>query len=503
MVSPQIIFMKVLNNDYHGIYMMQSDAEPHYLAKMQETYDGNKIGNAYYYEEKAIWPVVYYTISERVLAIPGIIFGISVPNINLIYKFIFPFICSIVSYILLLKLTGNKKWSIIGTCLIMFGSPLTSLVDIKHIISLDPVYTQFSLFSRPINPQFSFIFFAVYLYFLYSIIKENKRWISVMLGIIFGFCIYLYFYTFLFIVALNVVSIVFFIFYKDKRYVSISLIFATIIGLCIGLREILELYSLYSSPLLSLVSDLKISSSNRPVLGIFQAFSYLIFLIYLFSDKIHRKNPQTLFISTLLLTTFVVLNQQVITHYSIQYGHFHWYFNVPIYFIMIAYVFMNWSTDIYMLKSKKIITTLFYIIVSLAILFTFFIQYSSFKNNYKHIQSIQGLGRIFIWLENNADHDCVVMADKEISELIPVFTHCDVLEADYGKSYLLSENRRDYGNIEAINDLNKYGQTKYKVDFLVCRDCIDQFPISSQLKKLTLKEDDFELYKITQFNRHE
>jgi hypothetical protein len=156
-----------------------------------------------------------------------------------------------------------------------------------------------------------------------------------------------------------------------------------------------------------------------------------------------------------------------------------------------------------MLKSKKIITTLFYIIVSLAILFTFFIQYSSFKNNYKHIQSIQGLGRIFIWLENNADHDCVVMADKEISELIPVFTHCDVLEADYGKSYLLSENRRDYGNIEAINDLNKYGQTKYKVDFLVCRDCIDQFPISSQLKKLTLKEDDFELYKITQFNRHE
>jgi hypothetical protein len=471
MVLPQLIFMLNLRSEYKGIYMMQSDAEPHYLAKMQETYDGNKIGNAYYFDEKNIWPVVYYTLSERILALPGMIFGLSVPNINLIYKFFLPIICSLLIYLLAIRLCKDKTWSIITTCLIMFGSPLTSLVDLKHILLFEKVYTQFSLFSRPINPQFSFIFLLLYIFLLFMYVKNNKKYLILLLGILFGLSAYLYIYTFLFLLTLNSVVFIYFIFIKEKRYISTGILLTLLIGICLGLREILEIYMLNSTPLFKQISDLQISGSTGPILGLFQFLTYMSFVLFLVVDKNGRKSHNTNVISCLLITTFIVLNHQLITHMTVQYGHFHWYFNTPIYFIVIVFVVINISRHFSNIFFDSLIKKIFIAISIIAIYSTVFVQYSSYNNNYNEVKNMQSLKSIFDWLNNNNERTCVVLADNTISELIPVYTHCDVLEANYGRSYILSSERRRYGYNDVMKDISLYGKTKYRVDFIVCDKC--------------------------------
>ena len=92
MVGPQIVFISSLGEQYQGLYLTGTDSEAHYLARMQEFYDGNGLGNALLYDYKNDFPSTFFTISESILAFPGKLLHLPVPALNLFYKFFLNFI---------------------------------------------------------------------------------------------------------------------------------------------------------------------------------------------------------------------------------------------------------------------------------------------------------------------------------------------------------------------------------------------------------------------------
>lgn len=475
---PQIIFISRLGADYRGIYMLNADAELHYLASMRELYDGNPVGNAYYFEEKTGLPNVYFTSSESLLALPGVLLGLSAVEINLVYKFILPAMAFLLVYALLLRLTSSRLWANAGAALVVFGSTLFSLPDVLHLLNWDLVYTQFALFARPVHPELTFLAFAAYIYVLLHTLQEKDPRLSrngfVLLSAIFGLSFYLYFYDWTYILAVNFSVFLLFIWQRKYRSFALNMVGVTAAGMLLGARVLYEVVAIKFHPLIYGIAGEYLQSSHTPVVSIGGVVIIALFLIYL-SKKFRSGDPITAydqFVSFMLIATLVSVNQQVLTGVSLQSGHYHWYFNVPVFALTIAYL---GSQLPYILKNfvrterrfDRAQSLVAVILVLLSMLAAGFVQYSSYENNFAHAKEIQDYAHVFGWIDRNAARDAVVMANAELSDLIPVYTSANVLEDGYGKLYLLSRARREYGNDDALRDLGLGKKPPFRLDYVV------------------------------------
>src|SRR5260221_10436962 len=88
MIAPQLAFIHNLGTAYHGVYMLGTDAETHYLSRMEELYDGHLWGNPFLAEFKEKQYSLIFTPAELLLAVPGYILSIGIANLNLFYKFL-------------------------------------------------------------------------------------------------------------------------------------------------------------------------------------------------------------------------------------------------------------------------------------------------------------------------------------------------------------------------------------------------------------------------------
>jgi hypothetical protein len=100
-----------------------------------------------------------------------------------------------------------------------------------------------------------------------------------------------------------------------------------------------------------------------------------------------------------------------------------------------------------------------------------FVQYSSYKNNFESVRKNQDWQDLFTWLKINGDKDCVVLAPRDIGEMIPAFTQCNVVEQGYGLGYMMSAERRAYTNDFALNELSSGHKSSFRLDYLICGDC--------------------------------
>lgn len=497
-VAPQIAFISSLGSDYEGLYLMNTDAETHYLARIQEVYDGFGNGNPYIAESKSL-PSPLYTFSEAILAYPGIVLGISAADMNLAYKFILPFIVALLIYSLLYRLIGNKPWSASGAILLMLGYSLVNIPDILHLLRLDRYYTDLIMYSRPVNPQLSSIFFFVYLHIMLSIfrgfeLEGKKSWKRyLVLAIVLGLAFYIYLYSFTFFLALNATCIPYFLIRKDRQK-SWGMIGASIFGSLIGLGFIIHMVRLSNHPLYAqLAETLGLESSRFPIISLAGVVALIIFLIYYYRSQ---KSATDNFILCLLITTFVVINQQIITGKMIQTGHYHWYFNSPIYMMAIVYAVFNFLKD--RPKQKYILVAIPALLVIVSVADASFIQYSAYNSAKERTAENQRYMPLMKWLNENTLKESVVFANEAISELIPVFTSNNVVWSGAAQFYLVSPERREFYQeklIESGLDLTKFG--RFRIDYLV-RD-----PINDEVWKMPVRTfkkigivDKFEIFEV-------
>lgn len=487
LVGPFVYFMYQSGDEYKGIYMFRSDAELHYLARMNAGVSEWTTGNPFFDNEEKL-PSPLLTVSEIFLAIPSKIIGISIPNLNLVYKFLLPTICSLLVYFLLFKLTRSRLGSITGMVLIMLGSFLFNISDLIHLFKWENAYGQFLPFDRPINPQLSSILFFLYLYVVFLFFKYKSSKSIYAMTFLLGLSFYIYFYSFTFFLCLNFV-LLFYLLHK-KEYESIKkLVISTVVGIVIGSYAVINIYSLSTHQYfgsLSKVGD--ITYSHTPVISLAWLIVTSFFILINF---IAKSVPFKGYILMLLSTSFLVVNQQVITGISLQQGHYHWYFNVPIYAIVVVFSLF------YLLREKRMaLFKVIALLICLTSLFqAFLVQSSSYLRAYRQTVIDNKYAPILDWL--NKRPRSVVLADDSLSALIPVYTKNKIIWEDHASFYLMSDDRRKLTNSFVFNNLdNREYLERLKIDYIVLR---KEFLESYNLKKKDFlkevyKDDTFSIY---------
>jgi len=460
MVGPQLLFIYSSGSDYRGIYMANTDAEYHYMARMQEAVDNGGLGNPFIYENKTGVPSTIYTISETILAWPAKIFNFSIPNLNLFYKFLLPVIIGLLIYSFVFRLIDSRMWSVAAMFAVLFGSTLLSFPDIIHFLHWDQVYGSFAIYSRPINPEVSSIIFFVYLHLLLSALNKKTWAIFTFLGVILGLSFYIYFYSYTFFLALNAVLLIMNLISK-KYDIVLKIAGATSLGIGIGLWSIMNTIAIYTHPNYKFMAELiDVASTHHPIFSVFGLLTLVVLILFSWHN---REKNNLLFLWSLLITSFIVINQQVITGILLQEGHYHWYFNVPIFifvFIFVLYYLVNnkprWS---------------FGLAVTICIISTastFQIQSSSYHMNFSEATNNQRYGMVISWLNENTSKESVVFADNYLSQLIPAYTGANVVWEDHAAFYLVSPERRLFNptTLLAKQDFKK-ALSEYRVDYFI------------------------------------
>lgn len=175
-ILPTLTVIFNLNGDFKGIYpSFSSTDEYYYQAKVKEISEGNGLGNVYIKENKN-QPYMNSMLAEYVLAKISTFFNVPVPKLFAINDFVLPVLLFLLVYTLFFVSGKNKVLALIF-------STIFSLLFIGTI-------------GRPINPQFSFLFFITGAILLWKIYKEKefkKQMIyNFLLGINFATLLYMY-----------------------------------------------------------------------------------------------------------------------------------------------------------------------------------------------------------------------------------------------------------------------------------------------------------------------
>lgn len=440
MVLPQLFFIYQSGSDFKGVYMFRSDAELHYLARMSHS---SSLGSPFLKEDKDS-PTPLYTVSEQILALPGLVFGISVPKLSLFYKFLLPAIIYILVYFLAFRLTEKRLQSVLIAICVTFGAALLNFPDLVHLFRWEYAYGQFSIYSRPVNPQFSSIFFFAYLHVLLSFYKKKDWETAVSLGMLVGVSFYIYFYLATFLLVTTLVSAVLL---KSKK-----LAVALLIGLGWGIAALVHTLHMSTHPFFadfSRVGD--IVKSHRMIVS----NAFLITLCAFVYG--YPRMPYRQFVTALLITTFLVVNQQVITGSLLQEGHFHWYYNVPIYMLVLCLVF------------PRIVP----LIAVLAVASTVLIQSSTYHLAFTSSLDQNKYAPVFEWLNAHTPRESVVFANNTFSALVPVYTHNLVFWEDHASYYLLSPKRREYTAQFVLENFAKR-KDEFELDYVVRDNQLDK-----------------------------
>lgn len=468
---PQVIFIVNEGSNYKGLYMMNREAEPYYLSRMHEFYDEGRIGNPYLFEHKFYGPQFLQSGAETLLAIPGKLLDISVPTLNLIYKFLLPAITFLLVYVLLFRLTASSPWSIAGGLFVLIGHDLLYAINLAHLLHGDLWFDGF-VYNRPVHPQFDGMLTFLYLNVLLSAHLGGKKCSFVVLSALLGLSFYTYLYSFTFFLALNFVFALLWLFSGKKKEVR-DMVIATIGGILLGIPQILVMYAAFKHPDYALLVGVFTPETGH-LLEISKngVLVSLLFVAYLFRTQAHRvmgvAREHIIFLTGLLITTFVVVNQQLLTGISLQSGHYHHIFNIPIFIIVLTFLANAAVSRLRNTRSDRVFRALPWIASVIFIATGSFMQYSSYQNWALRTSDDQRYMLALRWLNAETPKESVVMANKDLSEFIPVFTSNNVMWAATAGNYFVPADRSRFTpeNILQSDDF-LHDIKQYRVDYIL------------------------------------
>lgn len=459
-IAPNVFFITSLGDSYEGLRIMKTDAEHYYVARVQEIMEGNGFANPYIYEYKYIVPATP-GFAAAPIAFAGKLLGMDAAMATMVSVFIIPLLIALLVYAFIYQLTRDRLWSLAGMFLIMFGRILFNVPDILHLLKLEQVYTQFTTYARPMYPQMgTFSFWLLLNSLLIAFRTKSKKWF-VYTGILFGIAMYMYFYaaTFL-IVFMGILTVMLFL--VKERKLSAKVAGLSVLGFAVASIAIGQLIKAMHHPLYEeFARGVGLTSTRELIVSSGWVITAIVFVIFLIKAKIPRLHMVVL--SSLLLTAFVVVNQQLITGKTLQEGHYHWHYNVPVFSLILIYV--GW----YITQNKRKLGQTFAALIMLASIFTgIFVQYSSYQRWKGPIAENQRYMPVLRWADEHMEKDDVFFANYNISQIIPVYTRGNVVWDDQATNYFWSQDRKLY-TVESILESEDPSQEiqKYRVDYVI------------------------------------
>src|SRR3989344_5116927 len=216
LISAPAIYFHYFDSGYQGIEFFGSDAENYYVGQNQEIYDGHWFSGNIYIAEGKNDHYVQQPLPAMIVAFLGQSLGISARDVNVLTKFLFPALLTVIVYSFFSGLTGRKDIAILMTVFVMFVQATWIFLNpgswLPFLLKGEFRGTDYNFISyaRPINPQVSSIFFFGYLLsiwrFLFTqISKKSEKIYGIVSAVILGLSFYVYFFTFSFLSVFNAV----------------------------------------------------------------------------------------------------------------------------------------------------------------------------------------------------------------------------------------------------------------------------------------------------------
>ena len=352
-VSPLIAFPYYAGDAYQGINIAHfGNDEHHYLSRAKEVLEGHNLGQMYLAEGKDL-PDSFQSNIEQIMFSPFRSLGVGDSDIATLVNVlntIGVFIVLVLMYVLVYIVSGDVLLSLACALFAVGGYFLVENKTILNTILREHrfFYTDFNIYGRSMFPYAAQIPFFAFLIFTYRAATATFQRLSratfapyayvLLAGMAFGFLFYDYLYGWTF--ALAVLGALFLIALIFRKW-SAAIVAAAIgsIGLLIGSLKLVSMYTLFTSPLGDQFSYFFLTIHSRaPIMSMTGLAVTILFALYVY---LRRDDKNIFFLAALILAGWIALEQQILTGRTVQYGHFYWYFVVPISIIVGIYMFVR------------------------------------------------------------------------------------------------------------------------------------------------------------------
>lgn len=431
-VSPQLYF-KHAEPAYEGIAMMGTDAEEHILARIQDVREGNGgLGNTFMSDKDQ--PYLIPGLGEWIIGTASVPLQLSSIEANAAAKFAFSFADFLLIYAVTYLLARSRLAAVLAALAVTTAQNLISdpLGPLQYLAGTD-VLTGFVAFARPINPEVtSFFLYAGLLVFVRA--WMGRRSLSVreaaLYGIITGASLYTSPYMFTFLGMLGIVAFLYHLFRKEwargwRYFISGGSAVIVLIPF------IVNYLSLSTDPLyLEAAARQGLLETRVPIFGVWMAVLLGSAFLRLGRD---RDTVGRGFFVLAGVTLVVLLNQQVLTGFSLQHGHFHWYLTKPLATILLVTVFVHVLRS---LTVRAVLIRRCVIAIALAALLlnATLLQISSYQHELTKAQHAQPYAALFQALPK--DLAGALWTDRTLSLYLPIYTSYDAPNNEYATYYL-------------------------------------------------------------------
>ncbi|RJR13519.1 GtrA family protein [Candidatus Parcubacteria bacterium] len=324
-------FMLWNDPQFRGIEMMMLDAEEHYMARVHEIGEGYIVAGNTFLPDKDK-PYATPPLGEAIIALFGKTFGMEAARASIVSKPISMAVITILIYALAFSLSRSRLVALIGTAVTVFGYNLigTSPGPFIELLRGSPGGGPFFVYSRLVNPSLSAILFFGGLLVLYrAFFMDHVARTShiVLLGGLIGASIYMSPYPYVFLGALLICTLVWFLFRKEREKAR-AIFFAGTLALVVSVPFVINYLALNALPDYETVSRfLGVVERREFVLG---ALLPLLALCAAFIwPRLLPKEGRTFFLLA-CAALFLAMNHQTLTGLYLQPGHYHWYITKPL-----------------------------------------------------------------------------------------------------------------------------------------------------------------------------
>jgi hypothetical protein len=415
-VAPFLVFTQ--DDAYRGIEMIGSDAEEHYVSRMQEVYDGHpSMGNVFLTNKDQ--PYAAAGLGEIIVAWIGKVFAMSAVKVNIFSKFFFVFLIAIFTYALVYSMVKIKSAALISSIAPILGYNLISKFSpLLALLKGESIDSMFLVFARPINPQVSNLILIVVLVLLYRAFYEresSKWWEIISIGILTGSTLYISPYVFSFLGLTILVSFIWFL-YRKQLILARNVFIAGVVALITLIPFVINYIALSaSSEYLELAMRTGAVAKHTPFLLGFWIPIMILSVFFLWPKELNKARIFLLVIFTALL---LVINQHVLTGLYLHPGHYHWYITKPFVAIM-GGIYIGFILKYFVQKN------LHFIVVTGIIAFFFYNaslwQINSYVQRYPVDLETQSYSTLFDYL-NTEKNVQSIWAEQRLSFYIPMYT---------------------------------------------------------------------------------
>ncbi len=446
-VAPPLYF-RYGSGLYQGVDFFRADVEPYYLSSIQEVYDGHYfLGNIYSTDGKDKPSLTRQLLSTWIVAGLGKILKISAADINLLTKFLFPFLLFLLVYALFYELTQEWLYALLAAVFIMlapatleFFNPASWWGIVTRGDFLASNY-QFLSYSRPINPQVSSFFFYGYFLLLWKFLYGSKtgraeKIYGALAAITLGLSFYTYFFVFSFISLFSV--LLFFWFLATKNYVQSKKIFYVGLGgIFLGIPAFINFTRAIASPYY-LEAARRVGSIKQHTF-IFSKVWWGTLAAFLLSYRKIENPKLKIFIIFFLFTAFILTNQQLLTGSSIPVPqHYHWYYIAPVAGAVLIFLLLMYLRKFFSWKLMTLFAACLLIIFFWA---GFLFQVKSYEFQKAYVITEERYADVLGWLNSNTPKDASVLANRTLQPLLTAYTHDNAYDHGGFNALLVSTDR--------------------------------------------------------------